>query len=213
MTVHNDKTPQGWPLPHPENRLEEDVLRLRSALNAIDGAVQYLDQALTSQAQTSALDLAAVQQTLTQSLSAGLQSTGQQITALQNAIATKAVDLQAVAKASNTAQAVAGDVALRRMRQGHSNSLTNDTPFEAGVEYSLYTDTAYSRPLPFAPAIGDAITLTDPWGFWKRGVFTLRRGNPAHLINGRAEDVVFNVEAWRVTLTYAWHNNWSLSIG
>ena len=213
MTVHNDKTPQGWPLPHPENRLEEDVLRLRSSRNAIDGAVQYLDQALTSQAQTSALDLAAVQQTLTQSLSAGLQSTGQQITALQNAVATKAIDLQAVAKASNSTHAVAGQVGLTRLRQAHSHSEFDGHPLEAGVEYSLFTAIIHSRPLPAAPELGDAIVLTDPWGFWQRGNFTLKRGNAQHLINARAEDVIFNVNCWRVTLTYAWINNWTLSIG
>lgn len=189
-------------MPHPENRLEDDVLRLRGALNSIDGAVQYLDQSMASQALAT-----------TQALAQHSNSTNQQISALQTAIANKAVDLQAVSRSSNSIQAVAGQVGLTRLRQAHSHSEFNGRPLEAGVEYSLFTAIIHSRPLPAAPELGDTIVLTDPWGFWQRSNFTLKRGNAQHLINARAEDVVFNVNCWRVTLTYAWINNWTLSIG
>ncbi len=34
----DDKTTQGWPLPHPGNHIADDVLRLRAALTAADAA-------------------------------------------------------------------------------------------------------------------------------------------------------------------------------
>jgi len=35
----DDRTPRGWPLPHPENRLDLDVSRLRDALGLMDAAI------------------------------------------------------------------------------------------------------------------------------------------------------------------------------
>ena len=39
----DDRTARGWPLPSPDNLLEEDVMRLRGAINAIDGGLTALE--------------------------------------------------------------------------------------------------------------------------------------------------------------------------
>ena len=47
--MQNDLTPNlGLPLPHPGNELEEDVLRLRDALSALDTAVGTLRALVSS---------------------------------------------------------------------------------------------------------------------------------------------------------------------
>ena len=43
MVKHDDKTIRGWPLPHRENRLYDDVERLREALNLIDEAISGVE--------------------------------------------------------------------------------------------------------------------------------------------------------------------------
>lgn len=45
--MHDDRTPRGWPLPHADNYLEEDVARLREALSAADSAMTAVDTTLT----------------------------------------------------------------------------------------------------------------------------------------------------------------------
>ena len=44
--MHDDRTPRGWPLPHAENYLEEDVARLREALTAADTGLKDAEDAL-----------------------------------------------------------------------------------------------------------------------------------------------------------------------
>jgi YD repeat-containing protein len=46
--MQDDKTPNGWPLPHPENLLDEDVLRLRTALIAADGEIRAVREVAVS---------------------------------------------------------------------------------------------------------------------------------------------------------------------
>ena len=46
--MHDDRTPRGWPLPHEENYLEEDVTRLREALTAADADLTTFNSALTA---------------------------------------------------------------------------------------------------------------------------------------------------------------------
>ena len=51
MSVIDDTTTtQGWPLPHPNNQLQGDVLRLRAALQAADAALQAVQDALATKA-------------------------------------------------------------------------------------------------------------------------------------------------------------------
>lgn len=52
----NDTTPGGLPLPHPANRLEDDVLRLRAALTAMDGHLDGLAQLMAAGATQTELD-------------------------------------------------------------------------------------------------------------------------------------------------------------
>src|SRR5256885_8795336 len=63
MTLHDDKTAQGWPLPHPDNRLEDDVLRLRQAVQDVDQALtaarQLIDTKASSQGVQDAMDIVA----------------------------------------------------------------------------------------------------------------------------------------------------------
>ena len=44
--MRDEKTTRGYPLPHIDNPLETDVVRLRSALNAIDGDVSAVETAI-----------------------------------------------------------------------------------------------------------------------------------------------------------------------
>lgn len=46
--MHDDRTPRGWPLPHEENYLEEDVTRLREALTTADADLTTFNSALTA---------------------------------------------------------------------------------------------------------------------------------------------------------------------
>lgn len=63
-----ERTPRGYPLPHPEHLLSEDVLNLREALTRIDADVAAQAQALdaTTQAMAGVLDeeIGALQQAL-----------------------------------------------------------------------------------------------------------------------------------------------------
>jgi len=48
----DDKTPSGWPLPHPDNLLQDDVKRLRAAIKAADQSVVAIEeQQMQQQAQ------------------------------------------------------------------------------------------------------------------------------------------------------------------
>ncbi len=53
-----DTTPGGLQLPHPDNKLEEDVLRLRAALMATDAAFANLAELVAQRATSGALDMA-----------------------------------------------------------------------------------------------------------------------------------------------------------
>lgn len=44
--MHDDRTPRGWPLPHADNYLEEDVARLREALGSADSELTDAMRAL-----------------------------------------------------------------------------------------------------------------------------------------------------------------------
>ena len=46
--MHDDRTPRGWPLPHEDNNLEEDVTRLREALTTADADLTTFNSALTA---------------------------------------------------------------------------------------------------------------------------------------------------------------------
>lgn len=51
MSVINDTTQAlGLPLPHPSNNLQDDVLRVRSALHAVDTALDALQQTIVQKA-------------------------------------------------------------------------------------------------------------------------------------------------------------------
>jgi hypothetical protein len=55
----DDITPtQHWPLPHPGNKLAEDVLRLRDAIGAADLAVAALQQSVAGKADADAVSAA-----------------------------------------------------------------------------------------------------------------------------------------------------------
>lgn len=226
MTLHDDKTAQGWPLPHPDNRLEDDVLRLRQAVQLIDAAsasMGLIVDTKASKATLEALDQATIRgidgakQAAAQELATAVQRLQQQLlqqaTTLDDKIDKKKLDLVSVINASTLQEISNGMNRIQQLLQAHSSSAYNGVPLVPGVEYSLYTAEVYSRPLPTYPIVGDTIVLLDPWGFWERGNFTLRRGNAAHVINNVYEDVVFNANVWRVTLHYSWGNYWTLSIG
>jgi len=53
--IDEQSTTQGWPLPHPENMLADDVLRLRKALQLADEAVAALQEALAKKADQGAV--------------------------------------------------------------------------------------------------------------------------------------------------------------
>lgn len=210
------------PLPHSNNRLELDVDRLREALRLIDAGSKSMGllvdtkaskEALQALDQATAQGIDSAKQKAAQDLATAVQQLQQQIATLSGQISGKKIDLQTVINASTMAEIAWGVRRLAQLMQVHSNAASNGVPFEVGVEYSLYAAEVYSRPLPANPAIGDTIVLLDPWGLWSLGRFTLRRGNAAHVINGVNEDVLFNANAWRVTLHYSWGNYWTLSIG
>jgi hypothetical protein len=69
--MHDDRTPGGMALPHPDNKLEDDVLRLRAALRDVDGILAALAQTLGTKASQQELNTAiAALQTGTANLSA-----------------------------------------------------------------------------------------------------------------------------------------------
>lgn len=218
------------PLPDPGGTLEHDVLGLILAYVMIDMAIHELGQDVATMATQQALNTAmqsvtqalatkasvaqlqAVDQAQTNALQSLVVNTEQALQQLRQDIANKAVDLQSVLNASTPAQAVAGFNKLGTLRQKMADSTTSGQVLEAGVEYALKTDVAYHRPLPANPTEGDTIAFTDPWGLWKKGVFTLRRGDADHAINGRREDLVFDKNCWRLTLRFV-SGGWILTQG
>jgi len=210
------------PLPHQDNKLEFDVVRLRAALRLLDDVVHDMGLSIDTKAANVALEalqqatqqgLDTVAQQAGQNLAEAVRQINQKLAQLEQDIGSKSVHLQAVAESTNADQAKTGETALRRLRQETANSATNGQALRAGVEYTLNVDAAFSRPLPAAPSVGDRIELRDPTGNWRTGNFTLLRGNAAHTINGVADDVKFNVRAWRVRLEFAGSNNWTLTRG
>lgn len=218
------------PLPDPAGTLEHDVLGLIMAYVMIDMAIHELGQDVATRATQQALETAlqsvtaaldtkagkaqlqAVEQALANEMESLSITTQQALQQLSQDIANKAVDLQSVLNASTPAQAVAGFNKLGALRQKMADSTTSGQVLEAGVEYALKTDVAYHRPLPATPAQGDTIAFTDPWGLWKKGVFTLRRGHVDHAINGRTEDLVFDKNCWRLTFRFV-SGGWLMTQG
>lgn len=216
--VFEDTPHLGMPLPHPANKLEVDIGRLRQALGMIDQMAENMGLAIDASASREALQALAratgdsIDQ-LQQSTGQALAQMGQQIDQLADDIESKSVNLQAVAQASDAQQAREGVGKIKRLVQEAANSSTNGAPLVAGVEYTLLADAAYSRPLPADAQLGDSIRLRDPTGEWKLGRITIARSDPAYTINGRAGDVLINVNAWSIVLTYAGNKNWTLTRG
>ena len=52
--MKDDRTPQGWPLPHRDNLLTDDVGRIREALQAADAVTNAQRQQLEALARQSA---------------------------------------------------------------------------------------------------------------------------------------------------------------
>lgn len=218
------------PLPDPGGTLEHDVLGLILAYVMIDMAIHELGQDVATMATQQALNTAmqsvtqalatkasvaqlqAVDQAQTNALQSLVVNTEQALQQLRQDIANKAVDLQSVLNASTPAQAVAGFNKMGALRQKSADSTTGGQVLEAGMEYALKTDVVFSRPLPAAPAQGDTIAFTDPWGLWKTGAFTLRRGHVDHAINGRREDLVFDKNCWRLTFRFV-SGSWLMTQG
>ena len=48
MPRYDDRTLRGWPLPHEDNILDDDVDRLREALTVIDASITEIEQNLQS---------------------------------------------------------------------------------------------------------------------------------------------------------------------
>lgn len=219
------------PLPDPGSTLEHDVLGLVMAYVMIDIAIHELGQDVATRATAQALETAlqgvtaalaikasvaqlqAVDQAQTNALQALGVTTAQELQLLRQSIDSKAIDLGTVLQASTQAQAIAGLQKLGVKRKKHADSATDGQALEPGVEYSVYTDVPYSRTLPPNPQHGDTIVLLDTWGLWKRGVFTVRRGNLAHTINTRQEDFLVNRNCWRLTFQYVWDNAWTATAG
>ncbi len=225
----DERTPAlDLPLPHLLNDTRDDVPRLRAALGLIDAAHMLLADNKADKAALQAFALATAdameaseQATanevakLAVQLATQTQQLGRQISDMGKALDAKRIDLQAVAAASTAAQARAGSVAERRLRQAHIN--TSNAPsgvLQPGTEYSVYAP-AWTEgwTLPAAPQIGDQIVLLDSWNTWGLRTFAVKRGEASHHINNRAEDVRFNLDVWRVKLTYVWTDKWTLSIG
>lgn len=214
-----EETPHlGLPLPHPVNKLEVDIGRLRQALDMIDQVAEDMGLAIDASASKEALQ-ALAQATghsisqLQQNTASAMAQLGVRLDELAGEIEDKAVDLQAVMADSSVAQVRAGYVRLSQMRMDHCNSSSNGKLLEAGVEYTIYADAPYSLTLPANPQRGDTIVLLDGWGMWKNGGVTIVRGNPQHEINRRSEDLTIDSNCWFIRLVYVWDGYWMLSMG
>lgn len=93
----------------------------------------------------------------------------------------------------------------------HSSAGNNGQVLVANTSYSLYTPSAYSRPLPDRPPIGTRIRLHNLHGTWAYAAFTLTRPRASVTVNNVAENVVFdNGRIPFVTLEYIWEDAWTL---
>ena len=89
-----------------------------------------------------------------------------------------------------------------------STSADNAAPLAPNTTYKLQATTAYSRPLPAAPADGAVIEFVNSNQQWT-GLFTLTRGNGAHTINGLADSLSFNTNrAKRVRAQFSAPSLW-----
>lgn len=148
----NEQTPLlGLPLPHPANDLGSDVLRLRDALQALDGHVGALQAAL--QSDDVALD---------------------QLQELVDAIKANRGDIAALLSLKASADALEaevqarqqGDQQLAQQLAAHAanigalqwHPITADHTLVAGRRYALLASVAVT--LPDNPAAGDVIELT-----------------------------------------------------
>lgn len=108
--MHDDRTPRGWPLPHADNYLEEDVARLREALSAADSAMTAVDTTLTdtTEALGQKADAAATRREL--ALKANTADVGQALSLKADAAAMEsALSLKADAAAMAQALALKAD--------------------------------------------------------------------------------------------------------
>ena len=77
-----------------------------------------------------------------------------------------------------------------------STHADNGVPLTAGTDYKLRAQSAYSRPLPAAPADGAEIVFINSHNEWG-GNFTLTRPT-GHTLNGVADNLLFNTNSARV---------------
>lgn len=108
--MHDDRTPRGWPLPHADNYLEDDVARLREALSAADSAMTAVDTTLTdtTEALGQKADAAATRREL--ALKANAADVGQALSLKADAAAMEsALSLKADAAAMAQALALKAD--------------------------------------------------------------------------------------------------------
>lgn len=271
----NDVTPNfGIARPHPDNRLQEDVLRLREGLSTIDQTLVSLQQAIQAQGQGAASELSQAVQALQQAIGqrAAMQHSHGvgQVDGLDALLASKlaigqygiggapqtVTDLNATPEVdgyfmgAGMANAPSGSlyVVHQTLHNGawvqqmardiysddrfftrwkisgswqpwrwvtpdftaHLNSGANGSYLRHGGSYSVYTGTAFGVYLPSDPFVGWKCHLLNGWNHFGSGTFTLYRSNGAHVINGVADNVVFNFNVPRVTVEYAWPNTWVL---
>jgi hypothetical protein len=181
----DDLTPtQRLPLPAPGNLLSEDVLRLRAALQSVDGALDALQQAVSTKAEGAALagaveslnsDLARIAEDLSGQVNAarteaevkfGNFKTGQQITG----------DTQLTAEQAGTAFQVCGAFTITLPKYssvppGGVFAFFNNTAgtaiiqrFNADDQIGIVTGNKYGAAIAVGPS--DSLTLFATGGCW-----------------------------------------------
>lgn len=163
------------PLPHPGNTLEDDVLRLRTALQGIDTVLHDLATGLAGAATAAAV-------------AAALATLGQNITDLQTAINSKQATLVSGQniKTINGASLL-GSTDLQLQPKAYPvNSINAATTAQAFQAYELLA--TLDLTLPAAPNTGDWVLVLDRSG--AKASRVLRNGR---LIEGTATDLNLNV--------------------
>ena len=91
-----------------------------------------------------------------------------------------------------------------------STHADNGVPLTAGTDYKLRAQSAYSRPLPVAPADGAEIVLINSHNEWG-GNFTLTRPT-GHTLNGVADNLSFAPNSAKtVTAKFVAPSNWVIT--
>lgn len=163
------------PLPHPGNTLEDDVLRLRTALQGIDTVLHDLATGLAGAATAAAV-------------AAALATLGQNITDLQTAINSKQATLVSGQniKTINGASLL-GSTDLQLQPKAYPvNSINAATTAQAFQAYELLA--TLDLTLPAAPNTGDWVLVLDRSG--AKASRVLRNGR---LIECTATDLNLNV--------------------